>query len=143
METKRRIGHIVLHCTDTFEKTSVETIQEIYNSQTPYHYLITSSGEEVKLCAENIVCQAEKATRIEGIHIAYIGGKDTEGNAVNTLNNIQEDALFYLTVRLFDNYRDAEIVGHRDVDKTEKSCPRFSVKNWLKKYLPVFLNTVQ
>ncbi len=142
MNNPRTIKYIVLHCTATPVNTSLESIQRYWKEQrgwgdTPgYHYIIKRNGAIIQLLDESKNSDGVYAHNSACINIAFIGGVDKEGKAVDNRSEAQQHAMFGLIVRLSDKYPGAETLGHRDFPGVKKACPCFDVKNWLKNYEP-------
>lgn len=169
----RTIDYIVLHCTAGPQSQSVATIRAWWRKmgwqKDGYHYLIDPAGN-----AHNLVPIAEPSNGVKGynsraIHISYIGGweaiTDSQGKPINDKgrpvdNRTPEQikTMIYLVEMFSGMFPKAIIQGHRDfsVDKNRngiiepsewmKSCPSFSVAEWLreinfKSKLPVQLMT--
>lgn len=156
----RRIDYIVLHCTAGSQEQAVESIKAFWKNvlgwKTPgYHYLYTPDGTE-----HNLVPIEKPSNGVEGyneriINLSYVGGVEiiktvskygpvnSVGRPLDNRTPEQRLAMFRRLVKLNEQFPKAAIVGHRDLspDKNrngiiepsewKKSCPSFSVKEWL------------
>lgn len=142
MKNTRNVKYIVIHCTATSPKTTIESIQKYWREvkgwkDVPgYHYIIKNSGEIIKLLDESKNSYGVYAHNNECISISYIGGIDKDGKAKDTRTKEQEVALFDKIVELTERYPNAKVLGHRDFKGVKKACPCFDVKTWLENYKP-------
>lgn len=142
MKKARNVKYIVIHCTATSPKTTIESIQKYWREvkgwkDVPgYHYIIKNSGEIIKLLDESKNSYGVYAHNNECISISYIGGIDKDGKAKDTRTKEQEVALFDKIVELTELYPNAKVLGHRDFKGVKKACPCFDVKTWLENYKP-------
>ena len=142
----RNIKHIVIHCTATAVNTTIESLKKYWREEkkwgnTPgYHYLILRGGTVIQLLDEKLNSNGVHAHNAESINVAYLGGIDKEGKALDNRTNLQKEAMFDLIVRLTEKYPGADVLGHKDIPGgIKKSCPCFDVKEWLKNYVPDFI----
>lgn len=128
----RPIKYIVIHCTDTPEGREVtgEEVDQWHRQRgfqmAGYHYLIHLNGRIEHLRPEYMVaaaCRKGGANRT-GIHICYVGGRDTHGDYADTRTDLQRLALLGLLGRLKSRYPRAKVCGHRDFD-SQRACPCF------------------
>lgn len=142
MKNARNVKYIVIHCTATSPKTTIESIQKYWRDvkgwkDVPgYHYIIKNSGEIIKLLDESKNSYGVYAHNNECISISYVGGIDKDGKAKDTRTKEQEVALFDKIVELTERYPNAKVLGHRDFKGVKKACPCFDVKTWLENYKP-------
>lgn len=137
----RVIKRIFVHCTATSQDTSVESIQKGWKRlqwKSPgYHYIIKADGAIVTLQGEDKSANGVKGYNATSIHLAYIGGVDIQGSAVDNRTDAQKKSIRHLLRQLRMRYPKAVILGHRDispdrngngrVDRWEriKECPCF------------------
>lgn len=102
-----------------------------------YHYVIFPDGSVQNILDEGAVANGVRGYNGVGIHVAYVGGIDAEGKAVDNRTAAQKEALIRVLKMLHRRYPAAQILGHRDispdknhngiVDRWEriKECPCF------------------
>lgn len=133
----RKIDNIVLHCTATPSATAVESItkywKDILKWQNPgYHFIIEPNGKITSLFPIEKVANGVKGHNQNSIHISYIGGLNEQKKAVDTRTNKQILSTITILLALREQFPNANILGHRDFEGVNKSCPGFDVKSWLK-----------
>lgn len=133
----RKITHIVLHCTAGPQNQTVEAIQNWWREglgwKNPgYHYLIKADGTAVNLHPIEKPSNGVAGHNANSIHISYIGGVDSKGNAVDNRTPAQIQTQIELIKKFQAMFPGAKILGHRDFPGVSKSCPSFSVKDWLR-----------
>ena len=64
------------------------------------------------------------------IGVCYEGGLDEKGRAADTRTPAQKKALLTLLLSLKQDYPDAEIVGHCELEGVHKACPCFSCSEY-------------
>jgi N-acetylmuramoyl-L-alanine amidase len=119
----RRITRIFVHCTASWQSsTSVESLKNEFKSKgwrnPGYHWVIFPNGKIVKLLDEEKVANGVKDYNAHSIHVAWVGGVDRINGKVVTIDNRtleQKAALFDWLTKLKLRYRDATIMGHRDI----------------------------
>ncbi len=145
----RKITRIFVHCTASWQSNTTEAslLQEFKNKgwKTPgYHYVIFPDGKHIcNMVDESRVANGVKGYNAHSIHVAWVGGikySALDKKKVLPVDNrtlSQKVALFDLLTKLKLKYRDAIIMGHRDispdlnhngvVDPWEriKACPCF------------------
>ena len=106
-----------------------------------YHYVVQASGKVVQLLDVDKVSNGVRGYNSECINIAYIGGVDAKGRAIDNRTAEQKAALRKLLMSLRAEYPTAIIQGHRDfspdlnkngkIEPNEwiKMCPSFDAKN--------------
>lgn len=138
----RKIERIFVHCTASLQATTTvnSLLKEFKNKgwKNPgYHYVIFPDGKIVNMLDESKVSNGVQGYNQTAINVAYVGGIDKKGKAVDNRTQAQKDALWRILRTLVVKYPDAQILGHRDispdtnhnskVDKWEriKECPCF------------------
>lgn len=137
---ERAISLIVVHCTATKVGTkhnlTAARLDEIHRSMgfsgCGYHYYITQSGEVHEMRALNHAGAHVKGHNKASIGVAYEGGIDDSGKAADTRTEIQKAALRALLTKLADHFRDAKIVGHRDLSPDLNHDGRITPDEWIK-----------
>lgn len=130
---KRKITHIVIHCTATGHNTKIENIKkywkEVLGWKSPgYHYIIEANGNITQLQIESLPSNGVAGRNSTLINVAYIGGIDENGKSVDNRTIHQKAALIGMIIELKSRYPDAEIVGHRDFPNVKKDCPCFDAR---------------
>ena len=137
----RTIENIFVHCTATPQHTTIEQLQSAFRrrgwSAPGYHYVICPTGRIVKLLDDLFIANGVAGHNEHAVHVAYIGGIDSEGRAVDNRTYAQRNALQTQLRVLLTRYPGARIFPHRDispdsnrngrVDAWEriKACPCF------------------
>lgn len=144
----RKITRIVLHCTASSQKETVENILNFFKKvkkwKNPgYHYIIRPDGTVANTCNLEKIANGVAGFNANSIHISYIGGIDAKGKAIDNRTDAQKTAQIKLLTELKKKYPKAIITGHRDLSPDENSdgiisphewtkmCPCFDVKKWL------------
>lgn len=151
----RDIKYIILHCTAGPQNQPVEVIKNYWKTlgwkKPGYHYLIKADGEAVELLPIEKPSNGVAGKNAESINISYIGGVVTDsddpinakGTAIDNRTDAQKKTMERLVIKHHGEYPEAIILGHRDfspdknrngiIEPSEwmKSCPSFSVKQWL------------
>lgn len=136
----RSITHIVLHCTATPQTTTVESIQRYWRTPKPkgngwkdpgYHHIIKPDGTVADLHPIEKVSNGVAGHNAHSIHISYIGGVDSKGNALDNRTDAQKAAQIELLKKYKAMFPGVVICGHRDFAGVKKSCPSFDVAKWL------------
>lgn len=137
----RTIHHLVVHCTATSQRTTIDSLRRHFKqlgwNHPGYHWVVAPGGNMTNLLDEALVANGVKGHNATSIHVAYIGGIDAAGRAVDNRTGQQKQALRTLLCVLKRRYPGARIVGHRDfspdldgngrIDPGEriKECPCF------------------
>ena len=132
----RRITHIVIHCTATSQRATVESIRRYWRetlkwNRPGYHRIIEPDGTLRVLAADNEVCNGVAGHNSTALHVSYIGGVINNRPADNRTNAqlVTMERQIREWKRLYPN---AVICGHRDFPGVNKACPSFDVAAWLK-----------
>lgn len=137
----RPIKYIVVHCTETQPTETLKSLRAKWSEQNkgatpPYHFLVLADGEIVKLNWAGFVASNDFPNNKESVHIAYVGGLNSNGKAADTATQRQKEALFYKLVQLSDDFKDAQIVGCNDFPEAQTENPCFNVREWIRNYEP-------
>lgn len=140
----RKIKFIAVHCTAGSQKQTIEDLKREFKRKgwkyPGYHYVISPDGTITQLLDEELVSNGVKGYNSYLINVAYIGGIDGCGKAVDNRTDEQKASLQSLLRHLHKKYPSAVIQGHRDfspdkngngkVDPWEriKDCPCFDAK---------------
>lgn len=139
----RRITRIFVHCTASYQETTTEaTLRNEFKRkgwENPgYHYVVKPDGGIIFMQDEEKIANGVAGYNKHSIHIAWIGGVDKlHPQGIDNRTPEQKSTLFDLLVKMKQKYRDAIVMGHRDispdlnhngvVDPWEriKACPCF------------------
>lgn len=137
----RKIKRIFIHCTAGSQKQTVADLRAEFKCKgwknPGYHYVILPDGAITQLLDEQQVSNGVKGYNQTSINVAYIGGIDSNGKAIDNRTDAQKASLLKLLKELRGRYPKAQILGHRDispdtnhngkVDSWEriKECPCF------------------
>lgn len=141
----RRIKRIFVHCTAGSQRQKIADLQAEFKRKgwkhSGYHYVIQADGTITQLLGEQFVSNGVKGYNSTAVNVAYMGGIDAQGKAVDNRTPEQKASLVKLLKELKGRYPKAEIMGHRDispdtngngiVDPWEriKECPCFNAKD--------------
>lgn len=139
----RTISRIFVHCTASYQhNTTIDSLLAEFKAKgwrkPGYHYVIFPQGQIRQLLDESMVANGVKDYNAHSIHIAWVGGIDKKHpQGIDNRTPDQKVALFDLVTKMKLKYRNAIIMGHRDispdlnhngvVDPWEriKACPCF------------------
>lgn len=140
----REIKYIAVHCTAGSQRQTIADLQAEFKRKgwkyPGYHCVIAPDGKITQLLDDSKVSNGVKGYNSVTVNVAYIGGIDSEGKAIDNRTDAQKKALRQLLGNLKKKYPDAVIQGHRDfspdtngngtVDPWEriKECPCFDAK---------------
>lgn len=143
---ERPIDLIVIHCSAT-RCDSVYTPEMLIRDHLDrgfihagYHYYITRNGDLYALRPLSMIGAHIRGHNAGSIGICYEGGLDPSGDPKDTRTGAQRAMLSQLLLRLRELWREAKIVGHRDLspdlnrdgivtpDEWLKACPSFDVR---------------
>ena len=123
----RNITRIFVHCTAGWQNnTTVDSLKKEFAAKgwknPGYHWVIFPDGKVVKLLEESKVANGVKGYNQNSIHVAWVGGIKSVNICVGTKiisddnrTSAQRLALFDLLVKIKLRYKDAMILGHRDI----------------------------
>lgn len=113
-----------MHCTASWQSsTTKESLLAEFKAKgwkSPgYHYVIfPKDGKLIQLLDESKVANGVKGYNAHSIHIAWVGGIDKKDGKIVSVDNRtdwQKLQLFDLLTKLKLKYRNAIIMGHRDI----------------------------
>ena len=141
----RSIKRIFVHCTAGSQRQKIADLQAEFKRKgwkhPGYHYVIQADGTITQLLGEQFVSNGVKGYNSTAVNVAYMGGINALGKAVDNRTPEQKASLRKLLKELKGRYPKAEILGHRDispdnngngiVDPWEriKECPCFNAKD--------------
>lgn len=143
----RKINKIFVHCTASWQSTTTQArLKEEFKAKgwkmPGYHYVIFPDGYIWQMLGESYVANGVKGYNQNSIHVAWVGGirKSADNKVILPVDNrtqLQKASLIKILTELKKRYRNAYIMGHRDispdlnhngvVDPWEriKACPCF------------------
>ena len=117
----RKITRIFVHCTASHQQTTTEkSLRAEFKAKgwknPGYHYVIKTDGNIITMLDEAKVANGVAGYNAHSIHVAWIGGIDKEHpNGIDNRTPEQKAALFDLLTKLKQKYRNAQVMGHRDI----------------------------
>jgi len=138
MGNSRYIDRIVIHCSATTPDTDIgaDEIRMWHQDRgwqdIGYHYVIRRDGTLEVGRPEHVVGAHARGYNEHSIGVCLVGGV-TE-SAVSDANFTLKQYLKLLTLctHLMRKYKDAQVVGHRDLPGVAKDCPCFDVAEFFK-----------
>lgn len=136
----RTIKEIIIHCTATPQNwTAKNFVNEWKNKGWKvggYHYIIYPNGTIDHTIKNEQISNGCRGHNAHAINVAYVGGVDAQGRAIDNRTVAQKKSMRQLIMILHDSYPDAKIIGHRDIwganpRAWKKMCPSFDVRKWL------------
>lgn len=137
----RTIERIFVHCTAGSQKQTIEDLKAEFKAKgwkhSGYHYAVMPSGRIEQMLPEEEVSNGVQGYNSTSINVAYIGGIDGNGKAVDNRTEEQKKSLVSLLKSLRERYPKAKIMGHRDISPDKngngiidpweriKECPCF------------------
>ena len=133
------IRYLVVHCSDTpdDEGVSAADIHAMHLgfgwNGAGYHAIITRDG----------LCHAGRPEYWQGAHVK---GRNHDSLGVcligrHLFTSAQFAALETLLLNWQGRYPKAEVVGHRDIQETSKTCPNFDAGQWWQSHNPLAAQT--
>lgn len=117
----RQITRIFVHCTASWQNTTtIESLRKEFRDKgwknPGYHWVIFPSGKIVQMFDEAKVANGVKGYNANSIHVAWVGGIDEDHpKGIDNRTDEQKLALYDLLTKLKLKYRNAIIMGHRDI----------------------------
>ena len=140
----RTIKYIAVHCTAGHQSQTIADLQQEFRrngwKNPGYHYVVKSDGTVTQLLDEAKVSNGVMGYNSVTVNVAYIGGIDARGRAVDNRTDEQKKTLRALLRMLRKRYPKAVIQGHRDFspdlnhdgritpNEYMKMCPGFDAK---------------
>lgn len=141
----RKIERLFVHCTAGSQRQTLADLQGEFRRKRwrnpGYHYVIFPDGTVHQLADDGIVANGVYGYNRTGLHVAYVGGIDAQGRAVDNRTASQKEALLRVLRMLRRRYPAAVILGHRDIspdrngnDRVDpweriKECPCFDARS--------------
>lgn len=120
----RTINRIFVHCTAGWQNTTtMESLKAEFKQKgwknPGYHWVIFPNGKIVQMLPEEQVANGVYGYNEHSIHVAWVGGIAYNAEyklvSVDNRTKYQKQALFDLLTKLKLRYRNAQIMGHRDI----------------------------
>lgn len=120
----RKITRIFVHCTASWQQsTTTEGLHKEFKDKgwrnPGYHWVIFPNGKIVQMLGEDLVANGVCGYNQKSIHVAWVGGiKYNENRKIVSVDNRtenQKQSLFDLLTKLKLKYKEAMIMGHRDI----------------------------
>lgn len=115
----RKIERIFIHCTAGSQKQTINDLLAEFKAKKwrnpGYHYVVQPDGTVTQLLGEQFVSNGVQGYNSTSINVAYIGGIDANGKAVDNRTDAQKASLVKLLKELRGRYPKARIMGHRDI----------------------------
>ena len=128
----RKIERIFVHCTASSQAWGVGELSAEFKRKgwknPGYHYVVTSDGRIHQMLDDSKVSNGVKGYNSTSVNVAYVGGIDAKGKAVDNRTAAQKKALVDLLKILRKRYPKAKILGHRDISPDQKGNGR--VDQW-------------
>lgn len=146
----RRIDYLIYHCTATLQTATLASIKNYWHNVLGwkvggYHFIIMPDGKREVLYPLSTVTNGVQGFNSHAVHISFVGGIDTKGNAIDNRTFEQKEELLAVTNDVLIELKKYQPVdgillrGHRDfspdkngngiIDPWEriKECPCFDV----------------
>lgn len=128
----RKIERIFVHCTASSQTWGVGELSAEFKRKgwknPGYHYVVTSDGRIHQMLDDSKVSNGVKGYNSTSVNVAYVGGIDAKGKAVDNRTAAQKKALVDLLRILRKRYPKARILGHRDISPDQNGNGR--VDQW-------------
>ena len=128
---------IIIHCSATRsnQRFTVAMLKKCHDARfhgkgIAYHYYIEKDGQVYQTRDEEEIGMHARHYNAHSIGICYEGGLDENGVDKDTRTPEQRAALIALLRALKEDYPDAEIMGHCELEGVHKACPCFSCKEY-------------
>lgn len=132
----RAIKYIAVHCTASHQTETIEGLRQEFRRKgwknPGYHYVVASDGTITQLLSEDKISNGVKDYNSVTINVAYIGGIDEHGKAVDNRTEKQKKALRSLLTMLHKKYPNAVIQGHRDFSTDLNHDGKITQNEWIK-----------
>lgn len=134
MSRRKTTEYIIVHSTNTKPNVdlSARDIDERHRKRgllkIGYHCVIKRDGTIELGRPFNEIGAHLQDYDIKSIGICMIGGLNTRGVNAPDYSTQQQKALYVLIKTLTFMYKDAKVIGHNKLEKTD--CPSFDVEAW-------------
>lgn len=139
----REIKYIVVHCTATHQDAKIQSIIDYWHKvlgwkNNGYHLIIDKNGNTSKITPIDKIANGVKGYNENSVHIAYIGGIDSKGKAIDNRTLKQKESLLFNLRNLQRQFPNAEILGHREFPEVKKDCPCFNASEEYAEIFDIF-----
>lgn len=132
----REIKYIAVHCTASSQTMTVKGLEMEFKRKgwknPGYHYVVSTDGVVHQMLEEAKVSNGVKGYNSVSVNVAYIGGIDAQGKAVDNRTAAQKKSLRLLLKMLRGRYPKAVIQGHRDFSPDVNGDGKISKNEWIK-----------
>lgn len=132
----RKIKYIAVHCTASSVKATIGDLRAEFKRKgwknPGYHYVVGRDGGVTQMLSEDKVSNGVRGYNSVSVNVAYIGGIDANGKAVDNRTAEQKTALRVLLRKLRKTYPEAVIQGHRDFSPDKNGDGRITADEWVK-----------
>ncbi len=132
----REIKYIAVHCTASSQTMTVKGLEMEFKRKgwknPGYHYVVSTDGVVHQMLDEAKVSNGVKGYNSVSVNVAYIGGIDAQGKAVDNRTAAQKKSLRLLLKMLRGRYPKALIQGHRDFSPDLNGDGKISKNEWIK-----------
>lgn len=132
----RKIKYIAVHCTASSVKATIGDLRAEFSRKgwknPGYHYVVGRDGGVTQMLSEDKVSNGVRGYNSVSVNVAYIGGIDANGKAVDNRTAEQKTALRVLLRKLRKTYPEAVIQGHRDFSPDKNGDGRITADEWVK-----------
>ncbi len=131
------VRYATIHCSATPEgrvhkAAEITAWDKAQFGMTSYHWVIELDGTRVRTLPDSEKGAHVGKANSGNIGVCYVGGVDAHGKPKDTRTPLQEMSMLTLVRTYKGKYPGIIIRGHRDWPGVAKSCPCFSVRDWLK-----------
>jgi N-acetylmuramoyl-L-alanine amidase len=139
----RKIKFIVVHCTAGRPNQATESILDYWKrvlkwKSVGYHKLINENGSVETLSSDEHPTNGVRGHNHHSIHVCYKGGFD----AIDTRTQAQKIALTVVLTAYKKKYKNAIILGHRDLSPDLNKDGKITSNEWVK-ICPCFSATTE
>ncbi len=132
----REIKYIAVHCTASSQTMTVKGLEMEFKRKgwknPGYHYVVSTDGVVHQMLDDAKVSNGVKGYNSVSVNVAYIGGIDAQGKAVDNRTAAQKKSLRLLLKMLRGRYPKALIQGHRDFSPDLNGDGKISKNEWIK-----------
>lgn len=132
----RNIKYIAVHCTASSQSWGKMELEQEFKRKgwknPGYHFVVLKDGRIIQMLEEEKVSNGVKGFNSVSINVAYVGGIDGNGKAVDNRTQEQKYSLRSLLRILKQKYPKAVIQGHRDFSPDKNGDGKISPSEWIK-----------
>ena len=132
----RNIKYIAVHCTASSQSWGKMELEQEFKRKgwknPGYHFVVLKDGRIIQMLEEEKVSNGVKGFNSVSINVAYVGGIDGNGKAVDNRTQEQKYSLRSLLRILKQKYPKAVIQGHRDFSPDKNGDGKISQNEYIK-----------